>query len=171
MLLALAGASLLAVGAALAAPSYVIQADVNIGGFKVKRDGTLGGATGVLGRPTSKRLKGHVCHVGWRSFGVRMTFYNLGGQPACSDSTGYFGSATVTGRLWRTSVGLRVGDGVTRLRRLYPSAAYPAGSGFPSGWWLVPRFTQATGRYPGLLARVQRGRVSALEVYYQAGGE
>ena len=74
--------------------------------------------------------------------------------------------ATVTSRgAWRTAVGLRVGDGVGRLKRLYPRARYRRGPGGSTGYWLVTRRTcELGGRqpYPGLLARVRDGRVAAL---------
>jgi hypothetical protein len=72
---------------------------------------------------------------------------------------------TVTGRAaWRTALGLRVGDAVARLRSLYPHARLK-GQGFDRGYWLVTRQICAEvggGSYPGLLARVRSGRVSAL---------
>ena len=73
---------------------------------------------------------------------------------------------TVTGRTaWRTAVGLRVGDSAARLRSLYPRARLRTGFAGDSGYWLVTRQMCAEvggGAYPGLLARMQNGRVSAL---------
>ena len=73
---------------------------------------------------------------------------------------------TVTGRAaWRTAVGLRVGETAARLRSLYPRARLRTGFAGDSGYWLVTRQICAevgAGSYPGLLARMQRGRVSAL---------
>ena len=73
---------------------------------------------------------------------------------------------TVTGRAaWRTAVGLRVGDTAARLRKLYPRARLRTGFAGDSGYWLVTRQVCAEvggGAYPGLLARMRAGRVSAL---------
>ena len=72
---------------------------------------------------------------------------------------------TVTNRpKWRTALGLRVGDTPARLRSLYPRA-HLRGAGEDRGYWLVAREVCAEvggGSYPGLLARVRNGRVSAL---------
>jgi hypothetical protein len=71
---------------------------------------------------------------------------------------------TITNRVhWRTGLGLRVGDSVGRVKALYPKAKLHA----PGGWWLVARKScKETGAqpYPGLLARVRNGRVTALVV-------
>jgi hypothetical protein len=71
------------------------------------------------------------------------------------------------GAVWRTAVGLSVGDTAARVRSLYPRARLrtggPGGPG-DSGYWLVPREICAAvggGSYPGLLARMKGGRVSA----------
>jgi hypothetical protein len=73
---------------------------------------------------------------------------------------------TVTGRsTWRTAVGLRVGDPVARVGALYPQARLRRGFAGDSGYWLVTRQVCAEvggGSYPGLLARVRAGRISAL---------
>ena len=72
----------------------------------------------------------------------------------------------MTGTRWSTNKGLRVGASVARLKQLYPKAKLHG-----SMYWLVPRFTQATGSYPGLAATVAGGKVSSFQVIYGAGGE
>jgi hypothetical protein len=90
-------------------------------------------------------------------------FFTFEGKP-CAKGVALI--VTVTGRsAWRTAVGLRVGDPVGRLRALYPRARLRNGFAGDSGYWLVTRQICAEvggGVYPGLLARIQRGRVSAL---------
>jgi hypothetical protein len=83
-----------------------------------------------------------------------------------SPKTGYFSSAVMTGARWSTNKGLRNGDTLARLKQLYPRARR-----HDESWWLVPRFTAATGSYPGLSAMVSGGRVSSFQVIWGAGGE
>lgn len=106
--------------AVAAAPSVVIQGDHKIGPFAVQRDGTLGGLISAFGDPSSIRRKGFVCYTRWRPLGLNVTFYNLGGQNPCARRTGHFSQAVLTGTQWRTSLGLRVGDSLERMRRLFP---------------------------------------------------
>ena len=73
---------------------------------------------------------------------------------------------TVTGRAeWRTALGLRVGDTAARVRALYPRARLKTGVPGDNGYWLVTRQIckeVGGGSYPGLLARMKAGKVSAL---------
>jgi hypothetical protein len=165
-----------AASAAHAAATYVIVADERIGSFRVKSDGTLGGAIRAFGRATSlKGSGGESCLAVWRPINLRMNVYNLGGQDPCSPRYGMFARAIMRGPAWRTSKGLRVGDPVARLRRLYPAAKLRRGLRFfwPAGYWLVPRGNRFgyAGSYPGLLAETRSGRVVSFTVRYQAGGD
>ncbi len=158
---------------AASAQAFTIRGDTKIGQFLVKRDGTLGGAIDAFGRPGDRDRNGFACTVRWPRHGLKIGFYNLGGENPCRRSTGYFGSARARGNDWTTARGLEVGDRQRRLRNLYPNAKYhSAEDGFrPAGWWLVARRTQFAGRYPGLLAKMDGKRVKAFHVRYQAGGE
>ena len=64
-----------------------------------------------------------------------------------------------------TTRGLRLGETVVKLRRLYPTARLqPGRSGFwPTAYWLLPRYSRLGegGFYPGLLASVRNGKVSS----------
>lgn len=176
MRLALAFALVGAAVAALPAPAAadtVVRSDERIGSFRVKADGTLGGARIAFGVPSrSVRTSEATCSVTWARLGLRIGFYNLGGLPPCGRATGHFSNASVTGAQWRTGKGLRIGDRVARLRTLYPGARYGADGNGGEGWWLVAR-RNATGpgTYPGLLARTRAGRVTAFVVRYPAGGD
>ena len=165
---AVAATLALAAVAAGATASPVIQGDYRIGTFAVKRDGSLRGMIRAFGEPSSARRRGEVCYLAWRPVGLRATFYNLGGFDPCSRARGRFGTATMTGRSWRTSVGLRIGDSARRLRSLFPRAGRHG-----AWWWLVTRKTPfgLGGEYPGLAAKVVRGRVAAFVVRYPAGGD
>jgi hypothetical protein len=149
-----------------AATSRVIRSDEWIGSFTVKKNGKLGGAVSAFGAPSSTKRGDGTCIVRWARLGVTITFYNLGGQDACGRSTGFFQSATISGAGWRTSQGLAIDDSQARVRQLFPKAERHG-----SRWWLVSRFTQATGRYPGLSAGVRGGKVADFKVIYGAGGE
>jgi hypothetical protein len=170
---------LLACAAAVAhaaAPTYVVVADERIGSFRVKSDGTLGGAIGAFGKPTSVRGSGgESCLAVWRPINLTMNVYNLGGQDPCTARYGMFARAIMRGPSWRTSKGLRVGDPVARLRRLYPAAKLHRGLRhfWPAGYWLVPRGNRFgyAGTYPGLLAETRGGRIASFVVRYQAGGD
>jgi hypothetical protein len=175
-------AGLVIVGAAAARssqpePSYVIQGDNKIGHFAVKRNGTLSGAQAAFGDPTSiVRGRYQNCRVSWRSAGLSMQFYNLGGQDACEPEYGYFSRAIMRGSRWRTAVGLRIGAPTRRIRHYYPRAVWHPGERhyWPSGWWLVVRpspFGPGDVPYPALLAETRNGRVSGFHVRYPAGGD
>ena len=162
--------------AVAATPTYGIVADERIGSFRVKADGTLGGAIGAFGRPTTiKPTSDSSCTSTWRPIKLTLFTYNLGGQDACSPQFGHFGRATMRGPAWRTTKGLRVGDPVARVRRLYPRARFHRGQRFfwPAGYWLVERKERfgTGGTYPGLLAEIRGGRVTGFHVRYQAGGD
>ena len=177
LLLAVVCAVAIAGGAAAssdAGRSWVIQGDTVIGGYLVKEDGTLFGAIRHFGPPTSKRRDPgsgwNGCIVTWKSLGLRIFFYNLGGQDSCKPQYGYFRDALITGKKWRTASGLQIGDPMRWMFRYHPKAK-PVGTG---AWWSllqrVPPWGDGTG-YPALAAKVNRGSVSAFNVWFQAGGE
>ncbi len=150
--------------------AIVIYADVKIGSYAVKSDGTLAGAIKAFGKPTSRGKSGStVCAVRWRRLGLRIRFYNLGGQDPCEPRYGNFGEALMTGERWRTRKGLRIGDSTRKMRALYRPRRR-------DGWWiwLITRSTRADCPgvcfYPGLEAKALRGRVAAFRVHYAAGG-
>ncbi len=151
--------------AAAPPPALVIQADWKLGAYAVKRDGSLAGAIAAFGKPTGRWRTGYGCTVRWRPLGLQIFFYNLGGQDPCSPEGGRFGTALVTSRAWRTAKGLRVGDSLARLRHFFPKATRHG-----SWYWLVVRFGTA-GFYPGLQAQIVRGRLAALALNFQAGGD
>lgn len=169
------GTALLVVSGGSAEPSsYVVQADNKIGGFAVKKDGTLGGAIKEFGPPTRyrrDRTGWNGCIVDWASLGLQIFFYNLGGEDSCNGAHGRFRDAIMTGRKWRTASGLRVGHPARFILRYHPRAKRDPKA--RNWWWLVTRrwpFGDG-GPYAALTAKVLRGRVSALAVYHQSGGE
>ena len=158
-----AAAAVLAAAAAHAAP-YVIVGDTSVAGLRIGRADPAD-ARLRFGAPSASRRAGpYACVASWRRIGLVATFLDLSQGNACR--TGVLLRATVTSRgAWRTAVGLRVGDAIVRLKRLYPRARYRRGPAGSTGYWLVTRRTcELGGRqpYPGLLARVRDRRVSAL---------
>ena len=157
--------ALLAIVLALTAapPERVIQGDRNAGGIRIARS-TPADVRTLFGAPsTSRAFSDQSCLQSWRRARLAVHFFTFEGKPC---TRGAALAVTVTGRAaWRTAVGLRVGDSAARLRLLYPRARLRTGFAGDSGYWLVTRQVCAEvggGAYPGLLARMQRGRVSAL---------
>ena len=163
---------LLAVGAAMAtlacaawaaAPVHVINGDRNAGGIGIARS-TPAHVKALFGAPSTSRVTSpRSCLQGWKAARLAVTFFTFEEKP-CARGVALI--VTVTGRAaWRTAKGLRVGDTAARLRKLYPRARLRTGFAGDSGYWLVTRQVCAEvggGAYPGLLARMRAGRVSAL---------
>jgi hypothetical protein len=170
-------AAALVLASAAAAQSLVIRGDTNLSGYAVKRDGTLFGAIEEFGDPSSLRrgrYRGQptvTCIARWQPLGLKITFYNLGGQNPCRPQYGYFGEAWITSRQWRTASGLRVGHPWRYILRYHPRAR-PGGTR-TGWWWLVTRYTPigTGGPYAALAARVKDGYVVVFRVRYAAGGD
>jgi hypothetical protein len=174
---ALAAAGTLATAPAAGARPFVIQASGSetgpgtvraIGDFRPARNPTLGAAIRAYGPTTSRRGGGEICRVRWARIGVRITFQNFGGVDSCEPSGGRAQKAVVDDGRWRTAKGLRIGNEITRLRRLYPDAERT-----PRGFRLVEGilpFGQPR-RYAVLGARVSGGRVRAFTMFIGAAGD
>jgi hypothetical protein len=151
---------------AQAAPApYVIQSDRSAGGIVIARSKPAA-AIARFGQPTSRKAEGPSCLMYWKRFKLAIRFLDFERRPC---TNGVAAVVTITSRLhWRTAVGLRVGDSIARLWRLYPQASLQRGTFTPfAGYWLVTRRACAEvggAPYPGLLARARNGRVSALVV-------
>jgi hypothetical protein len=151
---------------------FTIRSDWKIGSFLVKRDGTLAGAIEAFGAPGYRDRDGSSCVVRWVRHGLKIVFYNLGGQNPCRPAYGFFSRARARGPHWQTGKGLEIGDRQRRMRNLYPNAEFHPFPK-PAGWWLVRRRTPfgGGGSYPGLLAKIENRHVLAFHVRYPAGGE
>lgn len=154
-------------GTAAAAPDpYVIQGDTTVAGLRIAR-ADLADARARFGAPsTTRRVQGVECLASWRRLGLVLAFLELSGGDPCRAGTLVRATVTERGR-WRTARGLRKGDSVARLRQLYPKARYRSGFQPWRGWWLVTRRACELGGFepfPGLLARVRDGRVTAIVV-------
>ena len=186
---------LVALGAlvvATAAPTHVIRASATIqhvGPLQLERDPHAAAARAAFGEPSSCRSirleDGAI--VRWRALGVRIILATLGAIPAGKTSCTWGAMpifvVDVTGRSWTTSLGLRVGDGVNKLRRLYPRAPYierNRGEAFPGhAYWLVTKRTTCVGAncgvrlvtVPQLIAKIRDGRVVEFVLPVFAQGE
>jgi hypothetical protein len=140
-----------------------------IGDFRPARNPRLGAAIRAYGDPTATNGGGEICRVRWADIGVRITFQNFGGVDSCEPSGGRAQKAVVSGdRRWRTAKGLRIGNGVAKLQRLYPRARRTR-RGFRLAQGILP-----FGRpvpYAVLGARVAEGRVRAFTLFVGAAGD
>jgi hypothetical protein len=175
---ALSVAATLATAAPAGAQPFVIEARGSetgpgvvraIGDFKPARNPRLRAAIRAYGQPTSRRGGGEICRVRWADLGVRITFQNFGGVDSCEPSGGLAQKVVVAGdEPWRTRKGLRLGDGVARLERLYPRATRTS-RGYRLARGILPFGTPRP--YAVLGARVPGGRVRAFTLFIGAAGD
>jgi hypothetical protein len=157
--------ALVVAGAAFGAvPVHVIQGDKSAGGIRIGRS-TPPQVRQLFGGPSTVRTTaaGSSCVQTWRGARLAVEFFSFETKPCIK---GVALVVTVTGRAaWRTALGLRVGDTAARVRKLYPRAPLKSGIPGDNGYWLVTRQIckeVGGGSYPGLLARMKAGKVSAL---------
>ncbi|HEX6153641.1 MAG TPA: hypothetical protein VFZ19_08990 [Solirubrobacterales bacterium] len=147
----------------------------NLGGFHPLRNPTVGAAVKAFGRSSSRqpRYGGSGCEVRWRKIGVKMTFAYYGGgggrTAACGANRGIAKSALLQGssaEQWETSRGLRIGDSLEKLERLYPNAVEWEGD-----YWLAIGFSPVgeDSSYPVLAALVRSEVVRGFEVMMSPG--
>jgi hypothetical protein len=120
--------------------------------------------TTLFGTPTTVVPRGNGCTVRFSAARITVTLANFGGGgTACDAGRAQF--ATVNGRAWRTLRGLRVGDPISRMKRLYRQARFRDGR-----WALLtaPLFGLSVAT---LEASVADGRVSRLRAYLGGAGE
>lgn len=118
-------------------------------------------AVAAFGRPSGRRAEGNLCRVSWRDLGLSMGFVGQG----CSGTAGAWYGASVSDRRWRTDRGLRVGDSVAQMRRLYPAATYRRERGRQPYWSLLRYKTDPSlGVMDTLAATVRDGRVVVIEI-------
>lgn len=170
---------------ALAGGSSVIRVGVDsqsIGPWQTGTTPTFAAAVAALGRETTcTRLKKLPAFAAaqWRQLGLRMVFgsYGPGGARPCrARGAVYLDNAHAYGKQWQTSRGLRVGDPLAKLHRLYPQArvrTYTRGVAPVRGWWLVVRTSNLPDHHqlPALLAKTHAGHVTELVLNIHAEGD
>src|SRR3990170_1065255 len=99
------------------------------------RNTYLQDAIEAYGRPTSCRVVGSNNHVvaTWGDRGIWVDAWTYGLMPEDEDGCIspdliHVSEIRLTDKRWITSLGLRVGDPTTKLRRLYPKSPYVPGS-------------------------------------------
>jgi hypothetical protein len=125
-------------------------------------------AVRAFGRPTSLRPNAYQtnrCTGSWPSLGLTITFETEAPQPCSATklALSFWAGATIRARLWRTDRGLRVGDSLAKLRRLYPDAQVRKTTAVETRWVLV----SVPGEVAPVIyleARVLHGRVIVLDV-------
>ncbi len=151
------------------APSFVIRASaagIKFGSYTVWKPtlrGTYAQATAAFGRATSCRLLGgKKSRAAWPTLGLAMQFIGARGS-VCSTSAGTLvQTLTVDGARWRTSNGLTVGDPVSKLEQLYPTA-----TAHPASYWLVK--SDRAGNHALFTAVIRDGQVSAFSLAVRVG--
>jgi len=144
------------------------RSERRIGSFHFLRDlGRYSAAVQKFGEPGSRTAgtgrRDNLCVVRWARIGLRMEFGSTPESP-CDNSA--LGGSTWAGAVldrgpWRTDKGLRLGDSLARLRRLYPQARYRTG---PPRAWLLLFVRGEVGTTVFLQAKVRGGRVTSLEL-------
>jgi hypothetical protein len=153
-----------------------------IGPWRTGSTPTFAAAVSAFGRETTcRRLRklSSFAAVEWRPIGLRMVFgsYGAGGARPCRARRAVFlDNARAYGKEWQTGLGLKVGDPVSKLRRLYPHATlrtYRRSVPAVRGWWLVLRTSRVPDfhHYPVLLATAHGGRVTSLVVNVHGEGD
>jgi hypothetical protein len=153
-----------------------------IGPWRVQANPSLDGAIAAFGAPSRCRTVSGVpgfASVEWRALGLRAVFgtYGSGGARPCQAVRAVrLDNARASSKDWHTGRGLRVGDSVAKLRRLYPQATlrtYTRGVAPVRGWWLVVRTNRVPDLHsvPALLATARAGRVTGFVVSVHAEGD
>jgi hypothetical protein len=140
-----------------------------IGDFRPQRDATLGAANSVFGPPTRVvRTSDASCRVVYGGIGLRFAFVNLGGGGPCDPALTRSQIARAYDPRWHTGKGLGIGDGLRRLKRLYPAASRHGRS-----WWIVKGISLfgSGGPYAVVRATMKNGRVKSFALSIGAAGE
>lgn len=159
-------------GAASAANDYTLVLRDRAGPYHYWRTLTEGRAyqhaIAAFGRPSARGKdtpESNVCTVRWETRGIDVGFAWAAG-PCRARNLGRttWAGMRLFGSRWKTSEGLRVGDPVARIRRVYPKARFVSRPPTPGEWWLVAERKGELGAQPLLVAEVGAGRVIALRV-------
>jgi hypothetical protein len=161
--------------------SFMVRASshsIVVGGYQIWAglspgvDPTYGAAITAFGPATTCRLTGieSGSKATWPTIGVVATFATLEGLPpgsdACTATNIHLSRLALRDKRWRTSLGLHVGDRVTKLRRLYPRALAHGTS-----LWIVPANSAAFGPRALFGATIRNERITSFFFDIRAQGE
>jgi hypothetical protein len=167
------------VGTAAARPSGVIGTGPNgvtaLGSWHVSTHSTFPAAVRALGAANSVHVhtSGNSCTgTGvWSRLGLRILFTSFSADPYCKYVRAQNG--TISGaagrRHWQTARGLRVGDGVAKLKRLYPHAIKG-----PGGWAIVYSLHSVVAEGSRLdigTASIKANRVASFKLWIGGAGD
>lgn len=141
-----------------------------IGLYHYGSSGSYAAAVKVFGQPSSRGtdnpLASNLCTVRWRRLGLDIGFATSAPRPCGPTRRGrgaWYGATVYTPR-WYTEKGLRVGDSVARIRRLYPRARFHDVPPRPPFWSLVRQRRPDIAVTDILTAEVWGGVVVAIGV-------
>jgi hypothetical protein len=165
--------------AAAARPGGVIHTGPNgvtaLGSWNVSTHSTFPAAVRALGAANQVQAHNHgdsCTGTGtWSGLGLRIVFTSFGGDPYCQGARAQTG--TISGaagrRHWRTTRGLRVGDSLGTLKRLYPGAIRGHG-----GWAIVYSLHSVVAegsRLDIVTASIKNNRVATFGLWIGGAGD
>ena len=172
-------AAAFAAPAATARPGGTIQTGPNgvtaLGSWHVSTHPTFPAAVRALGAANAVHAhsSGNSCTgTGvWSGLGLRVLFTSFGGDPDCQGALAQRGTISgAAGRQhWQTARGLRVGDSLGKLKRLYPRTIHGRG-----GWAIVYSLHSVIAegsRLEIITAQIKRGRVFAFRLWIGGAGD
>jgi hypothetical protein len=137
---------------------------IRVGAFTVWNPpgrGTYAQASATFGRASTCRLvAGKKSKVIWSTLGLSMQFIASHGSVCANPAATMVQTVTITGAGWKTSDGLTIGDALTRLKTLYPTATAHSGS-----YWLVK--ADRLKNHALVAAVVRSGRVAAFQLAFR----
>jgi hypothetical protein len=140
-----------------------------LGGWHVLAHPEFGKAVFALGEPShveNPDIPG--CRATWRRLGLKIQFESFGVASDCND--GKAQAAVVKGHrgrvAWRTQRGLRVGDSVQKLNRIYPNARRRPGARV-----IVYQKHPAIGDGSIVTAVLRGGKVASFRLWLGGAGD
>jgi hypothetical protein len=172
VLVALAAPAVVATGAgAQERDDYLLVMDARAGPYRylesVTRDccTAYADALEAFGTPTHFRREANLCLVTWRHRGLKVAFAGRGCSAGALRSSAWYG-LRLFGRRWHNVKGVRIGQQLAGVRRIYPHAAWePKGGPQKQPWLVLQRRVVNELRFVALAAQFNRfGRVAVIHV-------